>query len=151
MCIKHVSIIIKVAWNIRNYRYVWDVSGHYILFFVYLLSVLSNAWQKFRNAKYVCLQSSYTNVSHFIYPPIPPTHQKTMLISILRLKGYWALLITILRLNDHLPLLINILRQKISFTSFRSTLQFPQPNKKGTIPFFPFIQTERGDWTIPFL
>jgi hypothetical protein len=21
-----VSIIIKVAWNIRNYRYVWDVS-----------------------------------------------------------------------------------------------------------------------------
>jgi hypothetical protein len=26
MCIKHVGIIIKVAWNIRNYRYVWDVS-----------------------------------------------------------------------------------------------------------------------------
>jgi hypothetical protein len=26
MCIKHVSIINKVAWNIRNYRYVWDVS-----------------------------------------------------------------------------------------------------------------------------
>jgi hypothetical protein len=27
MCINHVSIIIKVAWNIRNYRYIWDVSG----------------------------------------------------------------------------------------------------------------------------
>jgi hypothetical protein len=26
MCIKHVRIIIKVAWNIRNYGYVWDVS-----------------------------------------------------------------------------------------------------------------------------
>src|SRR5215218_5388165 len=27
MCIKHVGIINKVAWNIRNYRYVGDVSG----------------------------------------------------------------------------------------------------------------------------
>src|SRR5215218_7506118 len=26
MCIKHVGIINKVAWNIRNYRYVGDVS-----------------------------------------------------------------------------------------------------------------------------
>src|SRR5215217_9656423 len=28
MCIKHVGIINKVAWNIRNYRYVGDVSEH---------------------------------------------------------------------------------------------------------------------------
>src|SRR5215217_6168522 len=27
MCIKHVGIINKVAWNIRNYRYVGDVSS----------------------------------------------------------------------------------------------------------------------------
>jgi hypothetical protein len=27
VCIKHVSIINNVAWNIRNYRYVGDVSA----------------------------------------------------------------------------------------------------------------------------
>ena len=27
MYIKHVAIDIKYAWNIKNYRYVWDVSN----------------------------------------------------------------------------------------------------------------------------
>ena len=40
MCIKHVGIINKVAWNIRNYRYVGDVSTVIELDFIGIIIII---------------------------------------------------------------------------------------------------------------